>query len=89
VNVELGDRPKGMTAPRVPSWVPDDSDHRIMVPPSPPATDDREVRQQIRELQDQLRELREEIQTLRRELRRSDRDDDDRRSRDRDDEDDD
>ena len=90
VNVELGDRPKGMTAPRVPDFrMPDDGDHRIMVPPSPPATDDREVRQQIRELQDQLRALREERQTLRRELRRSDRDDDDRRSRDRDDEDDD
>lgn len=89
VNVELGERPQGMTPPRPPNFrIPDDDDHRGVVPPSPPDVGDRDdVRRQIRELRDQLRELREELQTLRRELRRTDRND--RNDDDRDDEDDD
>lgn len=75
VNVQLGERPKGMPGMGMPNFrFPSGDDHEM---PMPPQVNDQDVRRQIRELQDQLRELRQEIQSLRREMRRTnDRDDD-------------
>lgn len=88
VNVQLGERPKGMMGMGMPNMrFPSGNDR-----PAPPDMNDRDVQRQIRDLQDQVRELRQEIQSLRSELRGSnDRDDDhdNDRSRGHDDEDDD
>lgn len=80
-NVQVGERPKGMTGmPRVMPMPPD--------MPNMPDMNNGDVQRQIRELQAQLRELRQEIQSLRQEIRGHDNDNEDHdnndRSRDRD-----
>lgn len=95
VNVQLGERPKGMPGMGMPGMgmpnrFPSGDDHKMSMPP--PEMNDQDLRQQIRDLQAQLQELRQQIQSLRREMRRSgdnDNDNDNNRSRSKDDEDDD